>query len=96
MRKTKYLIKVTTRFKKDYKLAKKRNLKIGLLKEVIATLAMGETLPEKHKDHALTGNWLGYRECHILLDWLLIYSIRKEVLLLTLSRTGPHSDLLGK
>ncbi len=94
MRKTRYLVKVTTRFKKDYKLAKKRNLKIGLLKEVIDTLALGQKLPEKHKDHALTGNWLGYRECHILSDWLLIYRIESEVLVLTLSRTGTHSDLL--
>ena len=65
----------------------KRGLKIELLEEVIATLAMGETLPEKHKDHALTGNWVGHRECHILPDWLLIYRIEDDVLVLTVSRT---------
>ena len=58
MRKTKYIVKPTTQFKKDFKLAMKRGLKIKLLEDVIAALAMGETLPEKNKDHALTGNWV--------------------------------------
>lgn len=87
MRKTKYIVKPTTQFKKDFKLAMKRSMKIELLEEVIAMLAMGETLPDKHKDHALTGNWVGHRECHILPDWLLIYRIEDEVLVLTLART---------
>lgn len=96
MRKTKYIVKPTTQFKKDFKLAMKRSMKIELLEEVIAMLAMGETLPDKHKDYALTGNWVGHRECHILPDWLLIYRIEDEVLVLTLARTGTHSDLFGK
>lgn len=96
MRKTKYIVKPTTQFRKDFKLAMKRSMKIELLEEVIAMLAMGETLPDKHKDHALTGNWVGHRECHILPDWLLIYRIEDEVLVLTLARTGTHSDLFGK
>lgn len=96
MRKTKYVVKLTTQFKKDYKLAMKRGLKIGLLEDVIAVLATGETLSEKHKDHALTGNWVGHRECHILPDWLLIYRMEDDVLVLTLARTGTHSDLFGK
>ena len=96
MRKTKYIVKPTTQIKKDFKLAMKRSMKIELLEEVIAMLAMGETLPDKHKDHALTGNWVGHRECHILPDWLLIYRIEDEVLVLTLARTGTHSDLFGK
>ena len=96
MRKTKYIVKPTTQFKKDFKLAMKRSMKIELLEEVIAMLALGETLPDKHKDHALTGNWVGHRECHILPDWLLIYRIEDEVLVLTLARTGTHSDLFGK
>ena len=96
MRKTKYIVKPTTQFKKDFKLAMKRSMKIELLEEVIAMLAMGETLPDKHKDHALTCNWVGHRECHILPDWLLIYRIEDEVLVLTLARTGTHSDLFGK
>ena len=96
MRKTKYTVKPTTQFKKDFKLAMKRGLKIELLEEIITTLAMGEPLPDKNKDHALTGNWTGHRECHILPDWLLIYHIENEVLVLTLARTGTHSDLFGK
>ena len=96
MRETKYVVKATSQFKKDYKLAMKRGLKISLLDEVIALLAKGEELPEKYRDHALIGNWLGHRECHILPDWLLIYRIENDVLVLTLSRTGSHSDLLDK
>lgn len=85
MRKTKYTVKPTTQFKKDYKLAMKRGLKINLLEDVIAALAMGEPLPEKNKDHALTGNWAGHRECHVLPDWLLVYRIEDDVLVLTLA-----------
>ena len=96
MRNVKYTVKYTTQFKKDYKLAMKRGLEIGLMQDVIAALAMGVPLPEKNKDHALTGNWAGHRECHVLPDWLLIYSINDDVLVLTLSRTGSHSDLFGK
>ena len=96
MKDTKYIVKTTTQFKNDFKLAKKRGLKMELLREVITVLAMGEALPEKNKDHALTGNWIGHRECHILPDWLLIYRIEDEVLVLTLSRIGTHSDLFGK
>lgn len=96
MTETKYIVKPTTQFKKDYKLAVKRGLKIDLLKDIIAALAMGEKLPEKNKDHPLTGNWVGHRECHILPDWLLIYRIEEEVLVLTLARTGSHSGLFEK
>ncbi|MDY3918048.1 MAG: type II toxin-antitoxin system YafQ family toxin [Candidatus Limivivens sp.] len=96
MRKTKYTVKPTTQFRKDYKLAMKRGLKIGLLEDVVSALAMGEPLPEKNKDHALSGNWAGHRKCHILSDWLLIYRIEDDVLILTLVRTGTHSDLFGK
>ena len=83
----------TARFKKDYKLAMKRNLNINLLDDIIRALSRGETLPEKNKDHELTGNWAGHRECHITGDWLLIYRIDDDVLVLTLARTGTHSDL---
>ena len=96
MSQTKYVVKFTTQFRKDYKLAMKRGLKIELLERVIMLLAAGETLPEKHKDHALTGNWIGHRECHILPDWLLVYRVEDDVLVLTLTRTGSHSDLFGK
>ena len=86
----------TTQFKKDYKLALKRHLDIESLDNVIRVLARGETLPEKNKDHALTGDWIGHRECHILPDWLLVYRIEDDILVLTLARTGTHSDLFGK
>lgn len=96
MKPTKYLVKLTTQFKKDYKQAIKRALKIQMLDDVITALALGEVLPEKNRDHALSGNWIGHRECHILPDWLLIYRIEDDVLILTLTRTGTHSDLFGK
>ena len=86
----------TTQFKKDYKLAIRRHLNIELLDDIIRALSCGETLPEKNKDHALSGNWEGHRECHILPDWLLIYRIENDLLILTLARTGTHSDLFGK
>ena len=86
----------TNQFKKDYKVAIKRQLDISLLDDIIRKLARGEPLPEKNKDHFLTGNWSGHRECHIQPDWLLIYPIENDLLILSLSRTGTHSDLFGK
>ncbi len=96
MKNAKYTVKPTTQFRKDYKLAMRRGLDIHLLEGVIADLAMGIPLPEKNRDHALSGNWSGHRKCHVLPDWLLIYRIEDDVLVLTLSRTGSHSDLFGK
>lgn len=92
---TKYEIKNTTQFKKDYKLAKRRGLDINLLKDIITKLANGEVLAPKHKDHPLSGDWVGHQECHIQPDWLLVYRYDNDVLVLTLSRTGTHSDLFG-
>lgn len=96
MNKSKYIVKTTSQFKKDYKKAIKRGLDIKLLEDVVAIIAKGETLPDKNKDHALSGNWIGYRECHVSPNWLLIYRIEDNILVLTLSRTGTHSDLFGK
>ena len=93
---TQYTIKYTNQFKKDYKLAQKRGLNIQLLKDIVSKLANKEPVEEKNRDHALSGNWVGHRECHILPDWLLIYRIEEDVLVLTLTRTGSHSDLFGK
>ncbi len=90
---SKYKIKRTSKFKKDYKLAVKRGLKLELLLEVVRLLAEGKELPEKYNDHQLSGNWVGHRECHIQPDWLLVYYISNDTLVLTLSRTGTHSDL---
>ena len=83
----------TTQFKKDYKLAMKRGLPINELDHVIRLLVEDNPLPSIYKDHELTGIWKGFRECHIKPDWLLIYQIVKERLILSLSRTGSHSDL---
>lgn len=88
-----YTIKPSGRFKKDLKIIAKRGYDINLLTNLIKLLADGLPLPEKHRDHALTGNWLNYRECHITSDWLLIYKIENDILVLTLTRTGTHSDL---
>ena len=84
---------MSTRFKKDYKLAQKRGYNMDLLKEVIDILANGDQLPEKYFDHPLSGDYRGSRECHIEPDWLLIYRIEKDLLVLGLTRTGTHSDL---
>ena len=92
---TKYEIKNTPQFKKDYKLAKRRGLDINLLKGIITKLANGEVLAPKHKDHPRSGDWVGHRECHIQPDWLLVYPYDNDVLVLTLSRTSTHSDLFG-
>lgn len=96
MSEVKYTVKATSQFRKDYKLAMKRGLKIELLEAVVALLAAGIPLPEKNNDHALSGDWSGFRECHILPDWLLIYRIENNMLVLTLARAGTHSDLFEK
>lgn len=89
----KYTLKPTTKFQKDLKRIQKRGYDLDLLKEIIKKLASGEELPEKNRDHALSGNYAGCRECHIAPDWLLVYEIDNDVLILYLTRTGSHSDL---
>ncbi|MBQ3180679.1 MAG: type II toxin-antitoxin system YafQ family toxin [Firmicutes bacterium] len=89
----KYTIQRTSQFKKDFKLALKRNCDIKKLQYVITVLANGDTLPESYLDHPLRGDYSGYRECHVEPDWLLVYKITESVLILTLYRTGSHSDL---
>ncbi len=86
-----YSIFRTSTFKKDYKKLKTKEKE--LLKSVITTLANGETLDEKYKDHKLIGNYLGCRECHILPDLLLIYRYDNDILELALVRVGSHSKL---
>ena len=83
----------TAQFKKDYKLAQKRGQDIGLLDDCIRVLAAGQELAPKFRDHNLAGRWSGHRECHIEPDWLLIYRIEGNNLILVLARTGSHSDL---
>ena len=72
---------------------KKRGLDISLLDKVVDKLRQGIPLEEKYKDHGLSGNYEGFRECHIKPDWLLIYLIENDILTLTLVDTGSHSDL---
>lgn len=92
MNKHKYALDLTSVFKKDLKRAKKRGCDMALLNEIIEKLRDGEPLPEKNKDHSLSGNWVGHRECHITPDWLLVYRICENTLILSLIRTGTHSD----
>lgn len=82
----------TSQFRKDYKRAIKRGKDIAKLDDIIRKLATGEPLDIRHRDHALVGNWASFRECHIEPDWLLIYRIESDVLVLTLVRTGTHGD----
>ena len=93
MNDTLYEVKKTNQFKKDYRLAKRRGQNLTLLQEIILKLANGQTLPDKNYDHTLTGEWKGYRECHVTPDWLLVYKTEDDILVLTLTRIGTHSGL---
>ncbi|MCC8079358.1 MAG: type II toxin-antitoxin system YafQ family toxin [Oscillospiraceae bacterium] len=88
-----YEVVPSARFRRDYKLAVKRGCNMKLLQEVVDILAAGETLDAKYRDHALSGNFNGVRECHISPDWLLLYDINGTELALLLLRTGTHSDI---
>ena len=92
----KYQVKFTNQFKKDLKQAKKQNKNLDKLFEVVNILADGGTLDARYRDHDLSGNYKGTRECHIEPDWLLVYEIRDEVLVLMLYRLGTHSELFKK
>ncbi len=87
-------IKQTSQFKKDLKAAIRQNCDLKLLEQVIDKLANQEPLEEKHRDHVLTGKFKIYRECHITPDWLLMYQIKEDVLVLSLARLGSHAKLL--
>jgi mRNA interferase YafQ len=88
-----YSIEQTNLFKKDIKLAKKRGLKMELLDEVVTVLVTNGKLPSKYKPHVLKGNYKGLWECHIKPDWLLIWKQDDGIKLISLTRTGTHSDL---
>ena len=83
----------TAQFRKDLKRIRKRSYDLSKLDAVLKTLLKEESLAEKHRDHALTGDYTGFRECHIEPNWLLIYAADQGKLILTASRTGTHSDL---
>lgn len=89
----KYKIEQSTKFKRDLKTARKRGYDMELLNAIVELLQKGVTLPPKHHDHSLAGNYESFRVCHITPDWLLIYRYEEEVLVLYLIRGGTHSDL---
>ena len=82
-------------FKRDLKRAARRGRDVTLLEEIVNILAEKRSLPKANRDHSLSGKWIGYRECHIQPDWLLIYQVNEDELFLLLMRTGTHSDLFG-
>ena len=84
---------LSNRFKKDLKTIMRRGYNLDLMEEVVDTLLAQGQLDEKYHDHPLSGDYNGFRECHILPDWLLVYRIDDDELMLFLSRTGTHSDL---
>lgn len=86
-------IKYQAAFKRDYKRIKKRGYDMKLLEKVIGILAEEKPLPAEYRDHSLSGNYKGCRECHVSPDWLLVYEVVEKELLLYLTRTGTHSDL---
>ena len=88
--------KLTTKFKRDVKRLQKRGFDMEKLDDVVENYLLPQkALPPKYRDHALTGNYKGYRDCHIEPDWLLIYRVDGDDLVLLLSETGSHADLLG-
>lgn len=89
----KYTVKNTTQFKRDLKIAVKRGYDIEKLKTVVKILAEGEALPKEYRDHELKGRYIGFRDCHIEPDWVLIYKYNNNELILYLNRTGSHADL---
>lgn len=83
----------SNQFKRDLKLAQKRGYDLDLLDSIVTKIAKRETLPDKFRDHNLTGKYAGFRECHIQPDWLLVYRVGETEVILFLSRTGTHADL---
>ena len=82
---------ITSRFKRDYKLAQRRNKDVTKIQQIMRDLAQETPLPAANRDHALTGNYAGLRECHVEPDWLLVYELTEEEIIFM--RTGNHADL---
>lgn len=87
------ILETTVQFRRDYKRMMKRGYKRELIEKTIDTLIEGKLLEGKYRDHELKGDYVGFRECHIQPDWLLVYKVDKRSLILTASRTGTHTDL---
>ena len=92
----KLTVRQTAQFKRDLKKARKQGKERAAMDKAVSLLQNREPLPPKFKDHALTGDWKGYRECHVSPDWLLVYLVEDDVLVLTLTRTGSHAEIFGK
>ena len=86
-------VRYSAKFKRDFKAIVKRGYNVALFEEVVMLLREQKTLPEQYSDHPLKGEYIGHRECHISPDWLLIYKVENDMLTLSLTRTGTHSDL---
>lgn len=84
---------MTTQFRRDLKRIRKRGIDVAPLEVVLLALRRERPLTAKYRDHALTGDYIGFRECHVAPDWLLIYAVDRGQLILTASRTGSHADL---
>lgn len=91
-----YAVEFTTKMKRDVKRMRKRGKDMSKLLEVLELLASGKPAPAKYRDHALSGELRGIRELHIEPDWLLLYQIRRDVLVLTATGTGTHAALFGE
>lgn len=91
-----YQIVYTNRMKRDVRRAKKRGKDMRKLIAVLTLLQSGQSLPDKYHDHALGGNLRDFRECHIEPDWLLMYQIFEDRLILSATATGTHADLFGE
>ena len=91
-----YRIEFTNEMKRNVKLMRKRGKDISKLTDIINKLASGQVLPQSNNDHQLTDNLRDFRKCHIGPDWLLVYQIHDDILILTATATGTHSDLFGK
>jgi mRNA interferase YafQ len=88
-----YRVRRTSAFKKDLKRLIRQRKDLAEMYEVVDELAAGKALDAKYLDHSLTGNWKGFRDCHIAPDWVLLYKLEKHILTLTLTRTGTHAEL---
>jgi len=90
-----YQPRLSTKFRRDIRLCKKQRKDMQLFKDIDALLTAGKPLPKKNKDHNLSGNWNGHRECHIEPDWLLIYRVNEDEMVVEYARTGSHSELFS-
>ena len=96
MSSTRYAVRHTSQIKRDLRLMAKQGKDLSVFEAVVEKLANGKPLELSNKDHALSGEYKGCRECHIRPDWLLLYEVDNNTLYLHLIRTGSHSELLAK